>query len=279
MNYLLDVVEKIAINIKSEVFDNYHGFFKLNNSKETKKDILNYCNNMIEEELSELDTIKGFISKEDKELKIINNSGEYIISYVSIDNIDLLELAFSVGTIFGVYKDSISSNNLITSAYITYGPSFQLVYASKDTNEVEFYIFDEYKFRKEPPFHLNNKGKINSTGGDINTFPQYHKDLVSKLFNNGYRLRLSNSFTLDIHQIIFKRGGLYSNPSLDNELTILFELYPISLIIELLDGESIDGYNRILDIELNGDYNRKTPFYIGSKDEISLTREYINNKA
>lgn len=276
MDNLLESIKNIAINIKDEVFDNHHNFVKLNDYIETKKDVLKYCDNMIEEELSKIDNIKGFILKNDKEVKIINNKGKYIVSYVSIDNIELLELAFSIGTIFGIYKDNISSDNLISSAYITYGPSLQLVYGSKDNNKVEFYILDKDKFREEPSFYLNNSGTINSTAGDVSTFPQYHKDLIKKLFDNGYRLRVSNSFTLDIHQIIFKKGGLYSNPSADNDLTLLFELYPISLIIELLNGESIDGYNRrILDIDLDEDYNKKTSFYIGSKDEIALTKEYI----
>jgi len=266
MDNLFKTIDNIAIDIKNRVFDNYH---ELSDSG----DILNYCNKVIIEDFSKLDNIKGVISNKDKELKTINEEGEIIVSYIAIDSLELLELSFSVGSLFGFYKGGLCADNLIGSSYITYGPTFQVMH-TKD-GRTEFHIYDDYIFKKQPPLSLSNKGKINSTAGDIKDFEDNHKKLIQNLFNSGYRLRLSNSFVLDMHQIIFKKGGLYSNPSMEQEL--LFELYPFALIIESLGGEAIDGKNRILDIKLEDKLDKKSPIYIGSKDEISLVKEYLNN--
>ncbi len=267
MNNIFNTITKIAIGIEKEVFGNYND--------QSNEEIYSYCNNLIKNESTLNSEIKAIISQDSKKIETINSDGKYILSYVAIDNIELLDVNFSLGTIIAIYENEIDAKNLKYSCYITYGPTFQIVFASKD-NGVQFFSFDGVKFIEQDSFTLENKGKINSQGGDVTTFSKEHKQLMQNFFDDGYRLRFSNSLSLDTHQILFKRGGIYSSPSTSKDpngiLDLVFEAYPISSIVELAGGEAINGKKRILDIEFEGDISKKTPIYFGSKDEIGKVK-------
>lgn len=273
---ILEAIQKVAIGIENKVFSNYDDFAKDENSRENINSKINkFCTTLISNEFKKINDIKSIIGQDKKEYININNNGRYIVSYVSIDNIDLLDLNFSLGTIFAIYEDTIDGSNLVASSYITYGPTFQIVFASKK-NGVQFLSYDGELFVEQDSFKLEHKGKINSTAGDVSFFNKSHKNLMQSFFDNGYRLRFSNSLALDTHQILFKRGGIYSSPSTKQQeegtLELAFEAYPISFIIELADGISIDGKNRILDIKLEDNIFKKTPIYFGSKDELEKVK-------
>ncbi|MEA3554302.1 MAG: hypothetical protein U9R39_07880 [Campylobacterota bacterium] len=277
---ILTAIENIAKEIEDKVFSNYDDFALSSNSvEETNNNINKFCANLISEQFKKVKDVKSIIGQDTKEYTQLNNDGKYIVSYISIDNINLLDLNFSLGTIFAIYKDTIDGANLVASSYVTYGPTFQLVFATKE-NGVQFLSYDGDFFIEQDSFKLEKKGKINSTGGDVPLFNESHKQLMQSFFDVGYRLRFSNSLALDTHQILFKRGGIYSSPSTSKDpngtLDLAFEAYPISFIIELAGGISIDGKNRILDIKLENNISKKTPIYFGSKDELEKVKNSFN---
>ncbi|MGB3751522.1 MAG: hypothetical protein WA945_08135 [Arcobacteraceae bacterium] len=275
MNKVFNAVSNIATDIENNVFANYDQFVVTDNLAQTNINVQQYCDKLAKEEFLKVDLIKALVTQDDKKTEVLNEDGKYIVSFIAIDNINLLDLGFSVGSIFGIYEQEIEGHSLIAGCYVTYGPTFQLVYATK-TRGVEFYAFDGEKLVLVEPFTLENKGKINSTDGDVATFDDKHKALLQGLFDEGYRLRLSNSLALDMHQILFKRGGLYSSPKTQKDpngrFDLVFEAYPIAYIIELAGGEAIDGKNSISDLKIDGDISKKTPIYFGSKYEIGKVK-------
>jgi len=275
MDKVFNAITNIATSIENNVFTNYDQFVVADDLVQTNINVQQYCDNIAKEELKSVSSVKAIVTQDDKKTEVLNEDGRYIISFIAIDNIDLLDLGFSVGSIFGVYDKEIEGHSLIASCYATYGPTFQLVYANEETG-VEFYAYDGEKFIDVKPFTLENKGKINSTDGDVATFDEKHNKLIQGLFDEGYRLRLSNSLALDMHQILFKRGGLYSSPKTQKDpngrIDVVFEAYPIAYIIELAGGEAIDGVNNISDIKIDGDISKKTPIYFGSKYEIGKVK-------
>jgi fructose-1,6-bisphosphatase I len=275
MNNVFNAITNISKTIEDKVFTNYDEFVVADDLNQTNTNVQQYCDDIAKKEFKLISSIKSIVTQDDKKTEVLNENGRYIISFIAIDNIDLLDLGFSVGSIFGVYDDHIEGHSLVASCYVTYGPTFQLVYATKDLG-VEFYAFDGKDFIDVKPFQLENKGKINSTDGDVTTFDENHKKLIQGLFDEGYRLRLSNSLALDMHQILFKRGGLYSSPKTlkdpEGRLDLVFEAYPIAFIVELAGGEAIDGTQNISDVKLEGNISKKTPIYFGSKYEIGKVK-------
>lgn len=276
---VFNAVSNIAESIEKDVFKGCHNFLGKDLTKdETHDNIYSHCSKIIENEFEHLKSVKGAVGKDKKQFCTINENGKYLISYVAIDNVELLDLNFSLGTIFGVYENSFEAKNLKAAIYITYGPTFQLVFASASEG-VKYFSHEHGEFVQQDSLELNEKGKINSSSGVVNEWDDKHQELLESFFNEGYRLRFSNSLALDTHQILFKKGGLYSAPKTpsnpEGELEVIFEAFPISFIIELANGMAVDGKNRILDIE-TPELHQKTPIYFGSKNEVNRVLENLN---
>jgi fructose-1,6-bisphosphatase I len=275
MDKVFNAIVNVATEIENNVFTNYDQFVVADDLEQTNVNVQQYCDKIARKEFKSVENVKAIVTQDDKKTEVLNEDGRYIVSLIAIDNIDILDLGFSVGSIFGIYDKEIEGHSLVAGCYVTYGPTFQLVYATKETG-VEFYAHNGTEFIDVKPFKLENKGKINSTDGDVATFSKEHNELIQGLFNEGYRLRLSNSLALDMHQILFKRGGLYSSPRTkkdpDGRIDVVFEAYPIAYIIELAGGEAIDGEKNISDVKINGDLSKKTPIYFGSKYEIGKVK-------
>jgi fructose-1,6-bisphosphatase I len=264
-------ISNIAVHIENDVFKNCSDFLVDKSTEEIHQDIYNHCTKIIESEFEKVKTIKSAISKDKKQDCIINENGKYIVSYVSVDNIELIDVDFSLGSIFTIYENEMNPDNIKAAIYVAYGPTFQLVFASKD-ERVKFFSYKDGEFVQQDSFMLNEKGKINSPAGMRKEWDSKHKELVESFFSDGYRLRFSDSLVLDTHQILFKKGGIYSSPN--NEIELFFEAYPIAFILELVGGEAIDGDKRILDI-IADDLHQKTALYFGSKHEISKVKETL----
>jgi len=277
---IFNTITNIATKIENDVFVDFNNFAKqANTQNELQTNILNHCSNLITEEFKYDKSIQALISKDTKELQTIDNqNGKYLISYVSIDNIELIDLNFSLGTIFGIYENKFEADSLKAVVYITYGPTFQIVFASKDEG-VKYFSNEHGEFIQQDSLTLNEKGKINSTAGIRSEFSDSHKELLDSFFNDGYRLRFSNSLALDTHQILFKKGGLYSAPKTasnpNGSLDVIFEAFPISFIIELAGGAAISDNGRVLDIKAPS-LDQKTPIYFGSNSEITKVKKLLS---
>lgn len=276
---VFNAISNIAEHIESDVFQSCTDFLDLNKSDELiHADVYGHCRSIIRDEFEKVKSIKGVIGRYTKQLTTMHENGKYLVTYAAIDNVDLLDVDFSLGSIFGIYENEFGPENLKAAIYITYGPTFQLVFASKSEG-VKFFAHKGDEFVQQESFTLNEQGKINSTAGVQREWSKEHKALIESFFNDGYRLRFSDSLSLDTHQILFKKGGIYSSPATasfpNGQLDVLFEAYPISFIIELAGGASIDGKDRVLDIPFK-ELAQKTPIYFGSKKEIERVKEYLN---
>ncbi|MGM0623524.1 MAG: class 1 fructose-bisphosphatase [Campylobacterota bacterium] len=273
---IFNSIANAATRIEKDVFKNCSDFIDVDASEEAVHEaVFDHCQDIIEREFEKTRSVNKIISQDKKQYCYLNKSGKYTVTYKAIDNIELLDVDFSLGTIFGVYEHEVDAAHLKAAAYVTYGPTFQLVFATK-TEGVKFFNYEEGEFRQQESFTLNEIGKINATGGDVRTWSSAHKTLVQSFFEDGYRLRFSDSLALDTHQILFKKGGIYSNPATrahpEGKLELLFECYPIAFILNLAGGEATDGEREILQKPLE-DIHQKSPLYFGSQKEMQRVKE------
>ena len=270
---VFNAISNIAVHIESDVFTNSNDFLDTTKSDtEIHNAVFKHCSTIIESEFEQVRSVKGAIDKSKKQYCQINRDGKYLISYVSVDSVNLIDVNFSIGSIFGIYENEFKAKNLKAAIYVTYGPTFQLIFATKSEG-VKFFSYQGNEFIQQEEVKLNQKGKINSTAGVQSQWSDKHKALIKGLFDDGYRLRFSNSLCLDTHQILLKKGGLYS--SADGVVETIFEAFPISFIIELAGGRAVDGKNRILDMEVE-DIHSKTALYFGSNSEIDRVLEVLS---
>ncbi|WP_258864169.1 MULTISPECIES: class 1 fructose-bisphosphatase [unclassified Helicobacter] len=207
----------------------------------------------------------------------IQSEGIYIIAYDPLDGSSLIDSNLSVGSIFGIYKDSLESKNLVAAAYVLYGPRLEIVLAQK---EVEHFRYCGNAWEKIGNLRLGKKGKINAPGGTQANWESKHKQMVDSLFSQGYRLRYSGGMVPDLHQILIKGGGLFSYPATsdakEGKLRKLFEVFPFAFIYERAGGVASNGKVRLLELEC-AHIHDTTPCFFGSSEEMALVAKTYQN--
>ena len=94
----------------------------------------------------------------------------------------------------------------------------------------------------------------------------------------GFSLRYSGCAAMDINQLFVKKQGVYlmlhtiAHPS---RLSLLYEITPLSFLIEKAGGLATDGSQNILDITIK-DYKQKLNFFGGSKEDVEYITEELN---
>ncbi len=242
-----------------------------NSSGETQLQLDIQCDLIIEEEFSKLSVVKVLASEEKDEPMEMNPNGQYLIGFDPLDGSSLVDVNLSVGSIFGIYENDFSGKNLVAACYVVYGPRVEIVWADKDKAKVYLLQDDEFEYIKE--LRLDKKGKLNAPGGTQQNWEPKHKAMVDSLFAEGYRLRYSGGMVPDLHQILLKKGGLFSYPGTsdrpEGKLRMVFEVFPFAFIYEKAGGLAVDGQQRLLDLSPRHVHDT-SPCFFGSKYEIDL---------
>ena len=259
---------KEAIDVKDIGYSN-----EQNSSGETQLQLDIQCDLIIEEELSKLSVVHTIASEEKEEAMLLNPNGTYFIGFDPLDGSSLVDVNLSVGSIFGIYEKDFNGSNLVAACYVVYGPRVELVFA--DEKEAKVYLLQNGDFEFVKELHLDNKGRLNAPGGTQQNWPPYHKAMVDELFMQGYRLRYSGGMVPDLHQILLKKGGLFSYPATsdkpEGKLRMVFEVFPFAWIFEKAGGQAIDGAQRVLALSPRHIHDT-TPCFFGSNEEIELVK-------
>lgn len=238
---------------------------------------------LIEQELSKIPSIRAVFSEEKEKHLFCSTHGIYCIAYDPIDGSSLIGSNLSVGTIFGIYLESFEAKNLIASGYILYGPRLEIILAQKEEKGLMHSRFNPQNkiWEDQQRLFLEKKGQINSPGGSQKDWSPKHKAMIDTLFEEGYHLRYSGGMVPDLHQILIKKGGLFSYPATalnpQGKLRKLFEVFPFALIFECAGGSAIDGENRLLDLDI-ASYHESCACFFGSQEEITRVREAYKDK-
>jgi len=282
MTEIIEAIKRSAIKINEAIKYEDTSKAESENSSgdiQVKLDVIS--DEIIEKEFSKLKNVKNIVSEEKEDIFDINENGEYLVAYDPLDGSSLIDVNLSVGSIFGIYKNSYDGANIVAAVYVVYGPRVELVIAR---DVVELFKLDEKKgefvFQKELTLH--EKGKLVGPGGTQKEWYPFHKEMIDNFFKEGYRLRYSGGMVPDLHQILLKGGGLFAYPGTNDKpkgkLRMLFEVFPFAYVYKTAGGLAIDGQNDLL--ELRPEFLHDTsPCFFGSDYEIKKVLEtYTKNK-
>lgn len=93
-----------------------------------------------------------------------------------------------------------------------------------------------------------------------------------------YNMRWIASMVADVHRIL-TRGGVFMYPRdkrasvREGKLRLMYEANPMSMLVEQAGGMSIDGVQRILDIQPTG-LHQRVGVILGSKNEVARVLKY-----
>ena len=104
-----------------------------------------------------------------------------------------------------------------------------------------------------------------------------YRKVIEFWTNAGYALRYSGSLSADIYHMFIKGEGVYcslGSKLQKKKLRILYECAPLAFLIEKAGGLSSNGEVSILDIIVDG-YYQKTDLIVGSKEEVQRVQRFV----
>jgi len=277
MNTIFQTIKQVAFKIDEAIKTEDLGYSDSENSSgedQLKLDVQSDL--IIEKAFASVSIVKNLVSEEKEGVLELNDSGKYTICYDPLDGSSLVDVNLSVGSIFGIYEGELKGENLIASAYVVYGPRIELVIAEKNKKPALYRaIGSDFKYVGE--ISMNEKGKLNASGGTQQYWCDYHKTFIDDLFAEGYRLRYSGGMVPDLHQIMLKGGGLFSYPGTSDvpkgKLRQLFEVIPFAFIYEQAGGQAINNKGlRLLELVPSHPHDT-SPCFFGSNYEIEAMKK------
>ncbi len=277
MNTIIETIKQVAFEIDNAIKTADLGYSDSENSSgedQLKLDVQSDL--IIEKAFATVSSVKDLVSEEKEGVFALNPNGQYTICYDPLDGSSLVDVNLSVGSIFGIYEGELKGENLVASAYVVYGPRIELVIADKNSAPKLYRVVgDAFKYISE--IKMDEKGKLNASGGTQQNWCDYHKTFIDDLFQEGYRLRYSGGMVPDLHQIMLKGGGLFSYPGTSDKpngkLRQLFEVIPFALMYEQAGGEAINHKGlRLLELVPSHPHDT-SPCFFGSHYEINALRK------
>jgi fructose-1,6-bisphosphatase I len=245
MREIFETIKRVAFEIDTAIKTADLGYSDSENSsgeEQLKLDVQSDI--IIEKAFVGVESVKALVSEEKEGVLELSSTGKYTICYDPLDGSSLVDVNLSVGSIFGIYEGELAGRGLVASAYVVYGPRIELVIATRDSKPM-LYRAVGLEFREVGEISMNEKGKLNASGGTQQNWADYHKAFIDSLFASGYRLRYSGGMVPDLHQIMLKGGGLFSYPATtdkpNGKLRQLFEVIPFALMYEQAGGEAVDN--------------------------------------
>ncbi|KAG1403284.1 hypothetical protein G6F60_005141 [Rhizopus arrhizus] len=234
------------------------------------------------------------IPEEDENAMIIENEiqrGKYVVTFDPLDGSSNIDCGVSIGTIFGIFKVKDESNpnisdcirsgrELIAAGYCMYGSYCELILSIG--NGVNGFTLDpsigEF-IMTHPKITMPSRGKIYSVNeGNYKYFDEPSKKYVD-LVKKKYSARYVGSMVSDIHRTLLY-GGIFGYPadskSKKGKLRILYEVFPMSYLIEQAGGKATTGKMDCLDLIPEHIHDR-SGIWLGSKEDVEELESFYNN--
>lgn len=240
--------------------------------------------------------VAGIVSEEKENIIDTGNlHAKYVVAIDPLDGSSNIDVNAPIGTIFSIYKrvspigETVCEKDFlqggrkqVAAGYILYGSSMILVYTTgRGVNgfTYEYSLGDfllSHKNFKSPDsgiIYSCNQGNLPDFGDDIKNYLEYCR-------NNRLTARYIGSMVGDIHRNLIK-GGIYIYPATQNnsagKLRLLYECYPMALIVEQAGGTATNGFISILDVKpllIHG----RSPFFAGATEMMKGFKDIICSK-
>lgn len=217
----------------------------------------------------------------------------YIVYFDPLDGSSNIDANVSIGSIFGISKKMSKGETanesedvlqpgkqLLAAGYALYGAATMLVLTLGDG--VNAFTLDhslgEFVLT-HPDIRTKPKGSIYSINeGNGLYWSDGIRSYVDKVKKSGYSLRYVGSMVADVHRTLLY-GGIFMYPAdskgaPNGKLRYLYEVAPLSFIIEQAGGASSNGSLRALDIQPTHIHMR-VPCFMGSRDDITALNATI----
>ena len=274
--------------------------------QQAKLDLL--TNDCFVANLQACDAVAGIVSEELGEAILLSKDASkpnYLAVFDPLDGSSNIEVNVAVGSIFSILKAPVGratqvadflvkGTEQVLAGYAIYGPSTILVFTFG--TGVQCFTLDRTRDKVSGDFVLTNDNMrvpeetqefaINASNARFWEPPiqQYISECqagATGARGKDFNMRWIASMVADVHRVLM-RGGVYLYPK-DNKLPLkagrlrlLYELNPMSWIVEQAGGKSSTGRERVLEL-VPTEIHQRAPIIIGSKIEVERINLYYQD--
>lgn len=234
------------------------------------------------------------VSEEDEEATFVKAPlrGKYCVVFDPLDGSSNIDCGVSIGTIFGIYmiKDEHEpeledvlqpGKNMLAAGYCMYGSSCTLVLSTGsgvngftlDPSLGEFILtHPDIKIPKKGKIYSVNEGNAKNWDGPTAKYVESCK--FPEDGSSPKSLRYIGSMVADVHRTLLY-GGIFLYPadkkSPNGKLRVLYEVFPMSFLMEQAGGQAFTGKQRALDL-IPTNIHERSPVFLGSYDEVEAIK-------
>jgi fructose-1,6-bisphosphatase I len=270
------------------------GAVNVQGEQQQKLDV--FANDLLTELLGKTPQVAAIVSEEDEGPVEFDRGGardssaEFVVVFDPLDGSSNIDVNVNVGTIFSVVrvKGNVVQSVLrpgteqVAAGYVLYGPSAVMVMTT-GSGVAAFTLDEEERFvltaegmtmPEQGPYYSTNEANAAS-------WPEVYREFLQRLVRGDsgreYGARYIGSLVADFHRTLLK-GGVFLYPPTKKtprgKLRLLYEAYPLAMIVEQAGGAAVDGETRILEVRAAGIHDR-TPLVIGSRTEVEALRKAV----
>jgi len=233
-------------------------------------------------------------SEEDENPTFIqrDSGGErpYCVLFDPLDGSSNLDTCGAVGTIFSILRHdrrastpdaSILQRGVEQAAagYILYGSS--TVFVLTTGSGVSMFVLDPSIgsfLLVEHGIQIPKTGKTYSVNeGNRRSFPEGYQRYLEWAQSNGYTSRYSGTMVADVHRTLLK-GGVFLYPptkkSPEGKLRLLYEVNPMSMIIEQAGGKAVAVTERVMEV-VPKTLHQRIACCLGSPEEVDHVLRHL----
>ena len=198
------------------------------------------------------------------------------MTYKALDGLSVVDCNFSVSSVYCIWNcqdvEGRNGRDLAGVALAVYGTRATVCLYNCLSGKVEELMLKNGKWVvTEPDLTISNKAKLFS----MPTKAMYENEALSEIYEDyiceGHSLRYSGCFSLDLHQILIKRQGVYAmvnSVAYPSDLSLVFDMIPLAFLIEKAGGQASNGVTNILDVTINGSVDQRGTFVAGSSEDV-----------
>ncbi len=227
----------------------------------------------------------------------VSKNAKYIVAIDPLDGSSNIDCNVAVGTIFSIYRRKSSEGpaqladvlqkgvDQVAAGYVIYGSSTMMVYTTGkgvngftlDPSIGEFCLsHPDMKIPKDGTIYSINEGNYVHFPDGVKKYIKYCQ-VEDPSSSRPYTSRYIGSMVADIHRSIIK-GGIFIYPTTsgapNGKIRLVYECNPMAFIIEQAGGRASNGFERILDLEVNSLHQRSAVF-IGSENMVLKAEEMM----
>jgi fructose-1,6-bisphosphatase I len=271
--------------------ENVHG------EKQTQLDVL--ANTILKNELLQNEHVRTIASEEENGVIEGSREGRYVVAFDPLDGSSNIDINGQIGTIFTIFpaRDDVASDSAhqfcqsgkqqVCAGYVLYAGSILAVICTHGPTRCFTHDrhTDAFRLTAHPKIPQDTQEfAINMANQRfwIQPMRDYINDLMAgetgpraKRFN----MRWNAAMVGDIHRILI-RGGIFSYPSDNrdalqpNKLRLLYEAFPMALLLERAGGKAVSEQQRILDIQPT-ELHQRVSVIMGSANEVDACLSYF----